>query len=118
MYKFYNNNALGLFKNDCTIRAISTATNNSWDDTYEHISNIARLRGTMMDDKYFIQEYLDERYPRLKNIPRTVGEVAGANPDNILLISMNGHLTCSKYGTVYDSFDCRERLAEYCWIIK
>jgi len=56
MYKFHNNNSLGLFTNDCTIRAISTATNNTWDDTYEHISNIARLKGKMMDDKYFIKE--------------------------------------------------------------
>ena len=118
MYKFYNNNALGLFQNDCVIRAIATATNNSWDDTYEHLSNIARLKGTMMDDKDFIQEYLDERYKRISNIPRTVGEVAGTYPDNILLITMNGHITCSKYGVIYDSFDCRERRAEYCWIVK
>ena len=54
MYKFYNNNSLGLYENDCTVRAISTATNNSWDDTYKHLSNIARLNGTMMDDKDFI----------------------------------------------------------------
>jgi hypothetical protein len=118
MYKFYNNNALGLFENDCTIRAISTATNNSWDDTYEHLSNIARLKGTMMDDREFIIDYLDERYKRIYDIPRTVGEVAGAYPDNILLITMNGHITCSKFGIVLDSFDCRYKKAEFCWIVK
>ena len=118
MYRFYNNNSLGLFENDCTIRAISTATNNSWDDTYEHLSNIARMQGTMMDDKHFIQKYLDERYTRVDDLPQKVGQVAGAFPDNILLITMNGHITCSKYGVIYDSFDCRERIAEYCWIVK
>lgn len=118
MYRFYNNNALGLFENDCTVRAISTATGNSWDDTYEHLSNVARIKGTMMDDKDFIRDYLDERYDRIKYIPETVGEVAGANPDNILLITMNGHITCSKYGIIYDSFDCRERIAEYCWKVR
>ena len=118
MYKFYNNNSLGLFENDCTVRAIAFATENSWDDTYKHLSNIARLNGTMMDDKDFIINYLDERYNRVDDIPETVGEVAGAYPDNILLITMNGHITCSKYGVIYDSFDCREKMAEYCWIIK
>lgn len=118
MYKFYNNNALGLFRNDCSVRAISTATNNSWDDTYEHLSNIAQLKGTMMDDVNFIREYLDERYNRIENIPKTVGEVAGAYPDNILLITMRGHITCSKYGIIYDSFDCRDRIAEFCWKVK
>lgn len=118
MYKYYNNNALGLFENDCTVRSISTATGNSWDDTYEHLSNIARLQGTMMDDRDFIINYLDNRYNRINNIPRTVGEVAGTYPDNVLLITMNGHIVCAKYGIIYDSFDCRERIAEYCWIVK
>lgn len=118
MYKFYNNNALGLFENDCTIRAISTATNNSWDDTYEHLSNKARLKGTMMDDKDFIIDYLDSHYKRINDIPFKVGEVAGLYNDNILLITMNGHITCSKYGVIYDSFDCRDRVAEYCWVVK
>lgn len=66
----------------------------------------------------FIQEYLDERYNRLKNVPKYVGEIAGMYKDNILLISMLGHITCAKFGTVYDSFDCRDRVAEYCWVIK
>lgn len=118
MYKYHNNNTLGLFTNDCTIRSISTATNNTWDDTYEHLSNVARLNGTMMDDKNFIIKYLDERYKRIDDIPQTVGEVSGTYPDNILLITMSGHIVCSKYGVIYDSFDCRNRIAEYCWIVK
>lgn len=118
MYKYHNNNSLGLFTNDCTIRSISTATNNTWDDTYEHLSNVARMNGTMMDDKNFIIKYLDERYKRINDIPQTVGEVSGAFPDNILLITMSGHIVCSKYGVIYDSFDCRNRIAEYCWIVK
>ena len=118
MYKFYNNNSLGLFENDCTVRAIALATGNSWDDTYKHLSNIARLQGIMMDDKDFIKKYLDERYERIYDIPRTVGEVAGAYPDNVLLITMPYHITCSKYGVIYDSFDCRNKEAEFCWKVK
>lgn len=118
MYKFHNNNSLGLFENDCTVRSLATATGKSWDDTYIHLSNTARLQGTMMDDRDFIIDYLDNHYDRIHNIPRTVGEVAGAYPDNILLITMRGHITCSRYGIVYDSFDCRDYLAEYCWIVK
>ena len=118
MYKFHNNNSLGLFTNDCTIRAISTATNNTWDDTYEHLSNIARIKGKMMDDKEFVREYLDERYKRVESIPKYVGEVSGAFPNNIILITMLGHIVCSKYGVVYDSYDCRDKIAEYCWIVK
>ncbi len=118
MYKFYNNNSLGLFENDCTIRAISTATGNTWDDTYKHLSNIARLNGTMMDDKDFIRDYLDNHYTRVNTNSRRVGEIAGDLRDNILLITMNGHITTSVYGVILDSFDCRDRVAEYCWLVK
>jgi len=117
MYKFYNNNSLGLFENDCTVRAISTATNNTWDDTYIHLSNVARQQGTMMDDRDFIIDYLDARYERLPITEQKVGEVAGMYPDNVLLITMPGHIVCSKFGIVLDSFDCRYKSAEFCWKI-
>lgn len=118
MYKYYNNNTLGLFQNDCAIRAISLATSNTWDDTYQYLSNKARLQGTMMDDREFILDFLDERYNRVPTNHLRVGEVANKYSDYIVLITMNGHITCARYGVLYDSFDCRERLAEYCWIVK
>ena len=118
MYRFYNNNALGLFQNDCTVRSLSFATGHSWDDTYQHMSNLARLKGTMMDDKDFIIDYLDERYERVSTHNLKVGEVSAIYNDNVVLITMQGHIVCSKYGVIYDSFDCRDRQAEFCWIIK
>jgi len=118
MYKFYNANALGLFQNDCTVRAISLAENKSWDETYDELSNIAQLNGTMMDDRNFIINYLNSKYEQITYLPETVGEVAGEYPDKILLITMKGHITCSKYGVIYDSFDCRKRKSEFAWIIE
>jgi len=117
MYKFYNANVLGNFVNDCTIRAISLAEGKTWDETYEKLSDLAQAKGTMMDDKYFIREYLNEHYPRV-NVVGSVGQVAGEYSDKVCLITMNSHITCSIYGTIFDSFDCRRRQAEYLWIIK
>jgi len=117
MYRFYNANILGNFVNDCTIRAISLAEGNTWDETYDKLSNLAQEKGTMMDDKYFIREYLNERYKRI-NVTGTVGQVANEYSDKICLITMSGHITCSVYGVIYDSFDCRRRPAEFLWIIK
>ena len=44
-------------------------------------------------------------------------------PNNILLITMNGHITCSKpdkngIPTIYDTFDPRNREVEDVWIVK
>ena len=117
-YKFYNANVLGKYENDCTVRAISFATGKSWDETYERLSDIAQYEGTMMDDRNFIRKYLDTKYRRLPIKLDTVGEIAAEYPDNILLITMGGHITCSKYGVIYDSFDPRERIVEDAWLVK
>ena len=118
MYKFYNANALGLFRNDCTIRSISLAENKTWDETYDELSDLAQSQGTMMDDRNFIINYLNSKYKQIPYLPKTVGEVAGEYPDKVLLITMRGHITCSKYGVIYDSFDCRKRESEFAWIIE
>lgn len=117
MYRFYNANVLGNFVNDCTIRAISLAEGNTWDETYKKLSNLAREKGTMMDDKYFIREYLNERYPRI-DVRGNVGDVSSEFKDKICLITMPGHITVSVYGCIVDSFDPRLRPAEYLWIVK
>lgn len=117
-YKYLNNNALGRFQNDCTIRAIACATGKNWDYVYEHLSDIAQCEGTMMDDREFIKHYLDRRYERIPTHNKKVGEVSKMYKEYIILITMDGHITCSKYGIIYDSFDPRNRIAEYAWIVK
>ena len=117
MYKFYNNNSLGNYVNDCTIRALSLAEGNSWDYTYNKMSDIAQSKGTMMDDRNFIRWYLDSNYKRVPYVYETVGRMAGEYPDKTLLITMDGHIVCSKDGIIYDSFDCRRRRTEEAWIV-
>ena len=118
MYKFYNANAIGKFTDDCVIRAISCATNKSWDYIYDMLSDIAQLKGTMMDKVDFVIEYLDNKYYKIPTNNLTVGDVSSLYDNNILLITMKGHITCSKYGIIYDTFDCTNRKAEYAWIVK
>ena len=81
---------------DCTIRAISCATGKSWDYVYEHLSDIAQAQGEMMSNRGFIQNYLNRRYEKIP-FKGTVGEASREFKDNILLITMRGHITCSKY---------------------
>lgn len=118
MYKFHNQNPLKLFTDDCTIRAISMAEDSTWDRTYEKLCHLAKNYGTLMNDRDFIIEYLDSNYKRLNDYGMTVGEISAKYPNNILLITMNSHITVSKYGVVYDVFDCRNYEIEYVWVVK
>jgi len=117
MYKFYNANALGNFVNDCVIRAISVATKRTWDETYDMLSDLAQSKGTMMDDRDFVRWYLDTNFKRIPKEYVSVGELASEYPDKTLLITMDGHITCSLNGIIIDSFDCRKRRVEDAWIV-
>lgn len=116
MYRYYNANAVNRYTDDCVIRAISCATGKSWDYVYDYLSDIAQYEGTLFDKKDFVLGYLDRTYQRL-NAKGSVGYVSSLYPNNTILITMNGHITCSKNGTIYDTFDCRDREAEYVWLV-
>ena len=118
MYRFKNENPLGKFENDCTIRAISCATHRSWDEVYDEMSDLAQNNGTMMDDRDFIIGYLDSKYKRVPYLPKYVGEVGREYPNNIILCTMNGHICCIKYGIIYDTFNPSDRYVEEAWIVK
>lgn len=118
MFKFHNQNPLKLFTDDCTIRAISMAEGTTWDYTYDKLSNLAQNYGTLLNDRDFIIDYLDSKYKRMYDYNLTVGEISAKYPNNVLLISMPGHITVSKFGCVYDLFDCRKNVIEYVWLVK
>ena len=118
MYKFYNANAANRYEDDCVIRAISCATDKSWDYVYDYLSDIAQYEGTLMDKREFVRNYLDRTYQRLRDISGKVGYVSALFPNSTVLITMNGHITCSKNGVIYDTFDCRDRKVEDVWLVK
>ncbi|MBR4672820.1 MAG: hypothetical protein IKO78_06485 [Bacilli bacterium] len=123
MYKFYNENPLNKYTDDCVVRAISCATNKSWDYVYDYLSDIAQYEGTLFDKRDFVRNYLDRTYQRLRGISGEVGYVSAMFPDSTLLITMNGHITCSKpdkngIPTIYDTFDPRDREVEDVWLVK
>lgn len=117
MYKFYNANAVNRYTDDCVIRAISCATNKSWDYVYDYLSDIAQYEGTLLDKKEFVRSYLDRTYQRLDGIKGSVGYVSAMFPNNVILIATSNHLVCSKNGCIYDTFDSRNYEAKDAWLV-
>ena len=115
-YQHYNANPRQRRVNDCTVRAISLATGRTWDQTFEELSKVAQAQAIMPDDVTYIDEYLERRFQKVcgckDRIRITVGEVVNTHPQGTYLITMNGHITCMIDGTVYDTFDPRDR---YVW---
>lgn len=118
MYKFYNNNPLKNNVSDCATRAISLAEGESWDYTYKKLSNLARMNGQMMDNVDFIEDYLDEHYPRECHYSKTIKEFCEEYPTGVYLCTMPGHITCVIDGCIYDTFDPSNRTMRCAWKIE
>ncbi len=114
MFNYYNANPYGRLVNDCTVRSISLATGDSWNETYKELSDFARMQGSMFDDVMYIDSYLDKMFNKVyqRNNERklTVSEFIKQHPIGIFLITMRGHITCCIDGIIYDTFYPGDRL--------
>ena len=117
MYKYANVNPYNRHIDDCVIRAISTLTNRSWKDVFDELSDLASDKGYMFDNVEFVEDYLDNRYPRECHYSKTVGEFAKEYPRGKYAITMNGHITALIDGVLYDTFDPSERIMRCAWKI-
>lgn len=116
MYKYYNANVNGNYVNDCVVRSISVAENKSWGDTYDELSRIAKKNGILLDDVNFVEPLLDSRYDRVRTyFSETVGEFVDEHPKGTYLITMPNHITVCINSTIYDTFDCRDRVLRDAW---
>lgn len=117
MYKYWNANSQQRFVDDCTVRAISLAENNTWNRTYDKLSDMARSKGMMFNSVEFIEDYLDYNYIRECSTAKTVGEFAYENPIGTYLVTMPNHITVVIDGIIYDTFDCSNRQMRCAWKI-
>lgn len=111
MFHYYNANPFDRRVDDCAVRAISLAENESWDDTYKKLSEYARRQGITLSEVSFINEYLADRYERYcpKEKIITLQDFIDLDKPGVWLVTMNGHITCVKDGVIYDTFDCSDR---------
>lgn len=114
-YEYYNNNPFQRNVSDCTVRAIALATNKSWNETYQQLSDYAREQGITFSEIEFINEHLSQLYPRYcqeNGKVITVGDFANLELPGRWLVTMGGHITCVIDGTIYDTFNPSDR---YIW---
>ncbi len=106
MFQYYNANPLGRNVDDCAVRAISKATDKSWDKTYIELSEYARMRGITFSEIQFINEYLKERFQDF-SLPKgiyTLQDFIDLDLAGTWLITMPNHITCVIDSVCYDTF--------------
>ena len=118
MYEYYNANPYGNDISDCVIRSLSVLTNRSWTDVYDELTDMAGDVGLMFDRVEFVEDYLDDRYPRECHYSKTVGEFAREHPLGKYAITMNGHITALIDGRLIDTFNPSNRVMRCAWLIE
>lgn len=118
-FKYLNVNPLSLKEEDCVTRAISTATGHSYAAIQDKLYYISEL---LECDRLCVccyQHLLDDvfKFERLPVRNNTVGEVAEMYDDCILLVRIEGHLTCVVYGVIRDLWDCSNSYADIVWLV-
>ncbi|MCM1556284.1 MAG: hypothetical protein NC087_01985 [Anaeroplasma bactoclasticum] len=104
---------------DCVIRAITLATAIPYDDVVQLLydngeyNNCDEICLTCYEKLLETMNYVKLNANNLK-----VGEIAWLYPNKVLLIRIEGHLTCSIDGCVYDIWDCTDKEADCYWIIE
>lgn len=120
MFKYHNANPLGDIESDCVCRAISKATNLEYYDVEEKLYLIAELFGCETLCVCCYKHLLENIFglePKMAH-GATVGDIARAYRDDVVLIRIDGHLTVSRYGVVYDLWDCTQEIADVFWIVE
>lgn len=118
-FKYYNANPYNDIENDCVCRAISTATNIPYRTVAQKLRYTAKLFNCDMlcvcCYSHFLEDILKlQKYDALGN---TVEQISKKYCNKIVLIRMNGHLTLSRYGIVYDIWDCTQEIADVYWLV-
>lgn len=123
-WESYNANPVNKRVGDCTVRAISTALNESWEDTYIALC----LQGFMMCDMPSANvvwgAYLKSRGYKRGIIPDTcpdcytVEDFCRDNPEGRYILALDSHVIAVISGKFYDTWDSAGEHVNFYWYRK
>lgn len=118
-YIKFTNNPYGRSVGDCVIRALSVATDDTWDDVFWGLAHKAFSMGDMMSSNSVWGEYLRERgfrrYTISNNCPDcyTIAEFARDNPIGTFVVGTGTHAVAVIDGNVIDAWDSSMEIPVY-----
>ena len=119
MWQYINLNPRNKSVGDCTVRAISTATDKKWVETYLDLCLFGMLMGDMPSSNSVTTAYLKKNGFRRKTIPDSCHELYSVSdfckdhPDGTFVIGTGSHLTAVIDGVLWDSWDSRNETPVY-----
>lgn len=117
MFIRHNENRDGRNVGDCTVRALSTALNQTWEKTYWGLCVEGAAQADMPSSNRVWGAYLKKRGFRRRSPPDdvTVGEFARRHPAGVYLLALNGHVVAVVDGEIIDTWDSSGQTVLYFW---
>lgn len=109
-WKQYNANPKGKQVGDCTVRAISKATEQPWEDAYSGIALQGFLLADMPSANNVWGAYLKRKGFRRRMIPDscpdcyTLEDFCRDHPIGTFIVALHGHVVAVKNGDYYDTW--------------
>ena len=119
MWQYINKNPRGRSVGDCTVRAISTATDNGWMETYLDLCLFGLLMADMPSANSVTTAYLRNKGFRRRTIPDdcpdcyTIEDFCKDHPKGTFVIGTGSHLTTVIDSVLWDSWDSRNETPVY-----
>lgn len=121
MYKKYNANPMGKNVGDCTIRAISCALDQSWEETYSGVilegfrlcdmPSANYIWGSYLKSKGFTRNIIPEGCPE----DYTVKDFCQDHPKGTFILALSQHVVPVVDGNYYDTWDSGDEVPLYYW---
>lgn len=124
MWVRYNANPDGRNVGDCTIRALSLALGQTWEQTYVGLALEGFAMGDMPSANHVWGAYLRRKGFRRRILPDTcpdcytVADFARDHPSGTYLLALDGHVVCLIDGDWYDTWDSGGKIPLYYWTRK
>lgn len=118
MFVKFNANPSASRVGDCTIRAISKATGQSWEEVYINVCLTGLCQHDMPSANHVWGDYLESiGYERFV-IPQrgyTVNDFTREHPSGSYILAISGHVVACVDGDYYDTWDSGEEIVVYYW---
>lgn len=122
-HKYRNENPKSKEVGDCVVRALATATDNSWDDVYRELCKIGFELKVMPNSDEAYTEYLiangfERRKISIKKGSKrpTVLSFTKEHKEGLYILRVANHVTVCKEGIYYDTWDCGDSCVYSYWV--
>lgn len=122
-FTYFNANPKNKIGGDCVIRAICTATNQSWETTIRELTELGIKLGYVCNDKHVYEKYLESKGYYKHNEPRNDDNkkmnirefIKKYDIKNAIAHAGSHHLVAIVDGKVHDIWDSSKATAHVWW---